>query len=168
MSEYLSKKEQYCLDILEGSGQPQRVINHCKAVAEEAKKLAISLNKKGAELDISLCYRAALLHDVCRTEKQHAKKGKKYLENLGLYPEAEIVAKHMGEGLNTDELSEACIVCLADKLIAGGESVSIRDRFEPAFNRYADDPEMLAIISKRYETASKLKGLVDNFLEVPE
>lgn len=168
MPKYLSEKEQYCLDILEGSGQPQRVINHCKAVANEAKKLATALNKKGAKLDISLCYRAALLHDVCRTQKQHAKKGKQYLENLGLYPEADIVAKHMGEGLNTDELSEACVVCLADKLIAGGENVSIKDRFAPSFNRYADDPEMLATINKRYETALKLKALVDNLLEAPE
>lgn len=156
--------EKYCLNILENSGQPERVINHCKAVAEAAKKLAVELNKKGFSFDVSLCYRAGLLHDVCRTEKRHAEKGKEYLEGLGLFREAEIVEVHMGEGINTEEITEAGIVCLADKLTAGGDRVSIKKRFEPAFKRFADNEETLALIKRRYETALKLETLVNNHL----
>lgn len=166
MTDKLSEREKKCLDILENSGQPERVINHCKAVAETAKELASALNGKGFELDVSLCYRAALLHDVCRTEKRHAEKGRIYLESLGLYPEAEIVAAHMGEGINTDEITEAGVVCLADKLTAGGERVSIKERFEPALKRYADDEEMLRLINGRYETAEKLETLYNNCLDI--
>ncbi|NLL38028.1 MAG: HD domain-containing protein [Clostridiales bacterium] len=156
--------ELYCLNILENSGQPERVINHCKAVANTAKKLATDLNKKGFDLDVSLCYRAGLLHDVCRTEKRHAEKGKEYLEGLGLFREAEIVAVHMGEEINTEEITEAGIVCLADKLTAGGNTVSIKKRFEPAFKKYAGDAETLALINQRYETAVKLESLVNKYL----
>lgn len=156
--------EKCCLNILDKSGQPERVINHCKAVAETAKNLAVELNKKGFNLDVSLCYRSGLLHDICRTEKRHPEKGRQYLESLGLLREAEIVAVHMGEDVNTEEITEAGVVCLADKLTAGGDRVSIERRFEPAFKKYAGDEETLSLITRRYETAIKLEALVNKHL----
>lgn len=160
----LNKQEKHCLDILEQSGQPDRVINHCKIVAETAEALALMLSEKGYALDVSLCFRAGLLHDICRTEKKHAVKGKLYLESLGLYREAEIVGTHMGEDLESDVISENTVVCLADKLVAGGERVSVKERFSPAFIKYANDAEILPILKNRYEAALKLEVFVEKIL----
>ena len=159
MKRELTEREQLCLDILDQSGQPERVISHCKGVAHTAEVLAQRLNEKGCSLDVSLCFRSGLLHDICRTEKHHAHKGKSLLRTKGLLPEAEIVGTHMGENLDASRLSEAAVVCLADKLTAGGARVRISERFEPALTRFADDPEVFPLVKARYETALKLETL---------
>jgi HD superfamily phosphohydrolase YqeK len=157
MNHQLSDPEERCLSILLASGQPDRVIRHCIAVAKTARVLAKRLSDQGYPLDISLCYRSGLVHDICRTKKRHAEQGEKYLTSLGLHKEAGIVAVHMGENLDSSRIDEHTVVFLADKITSGGSRVSVSQRFKTAFERYANEPEILEAVKARFETALSLE-----------
>jgi broad specificity phosphatase PhoE/HD superfamily phosphohydrolase YqeK len=117
-----------CETLMECAGAPAEVVSHCRAAADTADRLTAELSSAGLALDGGLVRSAALVHDIARTQPGHAAAGADWLDALGYPAQAEIVRRHMdcpGEALD-----EAAVVYMADKLTAGRDRVTLRERFE--------------------------------------
>ena len=146
--------EEVCTALLHAAGTPAQVIAHCHAVAEEALRLADRLPADEAAPDRGLLYAAALLHDVARTEPNHAETGAALVRALG-YPEvAGVIAQH--HDFDGDRLDEAALLFLADKYVRGTERVSLEERFAASAERCTDD-EARAAHERRFQAAKRLE-----------
>jgi len=160
--------DERCLELLENSDQPQRVIDHCKAVAEVSYKLALALNAKGFSLDAELCRRGGLLHDIRRTEHFHSFRGALYLLELGgLRPEALIVGAHMGEYIDTDRIAEKEVVYMADKITKGTERITVEERYAVSIEKFKGTEEAMNAAYERRDQSLKLAAYMESFLGCP-
>jgi len=132
------------LKLLFEIGCSTRVIEHCKAVAGLAVRIAKTCKEKGLNVDIELIQIGALLHDIGRSKTHsvdHAIIGAEIARSLGLpEPIISIIERHVGGGLTAEEAKELGwpaksylpetleekIVNYADKLIEGSKMVSIK------------------------------------------
>ena len=143
------------------AGTPDEVQSHCRMVAEKAIDLAGIVEQQGVMLNRDLLYRAALLHDVCRTEKNHAEAGADFLKSYGFYRIADIVQVHMEWPDDKPlQLDEAAVLYLADKLISGKQDVSLAQRFAEKLERYHNQPEIAEKIKKRQRTALAIQNMI--------
>jgi putative nucleotidyltransferase with HDIG domain len=153
-----------CEKLLQMADLPEKVRQHCRAVADLAASIAEALCESGHLVDVELCRRGGLLHDICRTEEMHDIKGGNYLEKIGLTQEADITRTHMGRGLISGDnggVSENEVVYLADKLVRGSQRVSIDERFESAVKKYGIDPEAEAAIAEKHARALHIQDKVE-------
>jgi len=147
-----------CLALLQAAGADVCLIAHCKAVAALADELCAALSEKGITLDAAHIHHAALLHDLARTEKDHAALGAMWLKELG-YPEiAEIVRQHHDP--DTMELNEAAVVYIADKAVQGRKRVPIAERFDRSLSK-CKTSEALAAHEKRRQTAETIQNEIN-------
>ena len=147
--------DEVCMAVLHAAGTPEPVIAHCRAVAEEALRLADRLPAGEPAPDRSLLYAAALLHDVARTEARHAETGADWVRALG-YPElADVIALH--HDFEGESLNEAALLFLADKYIRGTERVSLDERFAASADRCTDE-EARCAHERRYQAAKRLEN----------
>ena len=108
-------------------------------------------------LDRELLFAAALLHDIARTEAEHAAIGAEWVRLLG-YPEvAEVIAVH--HDWTGTQLDEGAILHLADKYIQDDREVSLEERFEKSRSRCISD-EAKRAHARRYETARQIEKLL--------
>jgi CTP:molybdopterin cytidylyltransferase MocA/HD superfamily phosphodiesterase len=111
----------------------------------------ISLNR-------DLVQAAALLHDIKRKEKNHARVGGDFLKTLGFFRVAEIVAAHMTL-VPGDCITEKEIVYFADKICAGHRVVLDYSK------RFADKiqqiPKAEKQILQRYEATRQIQTLIE-------
>ena len=136
--------------LLAAAAPGEKIERHCRAVARTARRFAAVVPEADAEL---LCS-AALLHDIARAEKDHARVGADWLRALG-YPEAAaIVEKH--HDCEGGELDEAGLLYLADKCVQEDQIVPLEARFGASRAKCRDDAA-LAAHQKRYETALALR-----------
>ena len=142
--------EALCLKLLQAANLPEHIIAHCKAVAEEAGRIALELIKAGLTLDRELIYTAALLHDIARLEEHHPEAGADWLTQLGYERHAEIIRRH--HELESDSIDERAVVYIADKLIQEADKVSLRARFEKSREK-CRSAEALAAHEKRAQQA---------------
>ena len=135
--------EKTALSLLEVAGCSKNVIEHCKAVAAFAVKIAEGCKRKGLEVDISLVRIGALLHDIGRAKTHdvdHAIVGAQVAEDYGLSPSIQlIIERHVGGGIAKEEARklgfpeksyvpvslEERLVAYADKMVDGSTIVSI-------------------------------------------
>ncbi len=142
--------EEVCLALLRAAGTPEPVVAHSAAVAKEALRLLESGSETLTDLDRELLYSAALLHDIARTEPNHASLGAAWIRTLG-YPEtADVLAQH--HDLRSTELDEAAVLYLADKYIQGTRRVSLETRFRESEKKCGTEAARKAH-ARRYETA---------------
>lgn len=154
-----------CLRLLEQANVPEQVWEHCHQVNAVASRLVQRLNHAGADLNAKLVSAAALLHDIKRDQKDHARAGAMYLRACGHARVADIVAAHMDiELAEGSSPTEAEIVYLADKLVMGRRQVSLQERFTIALQRHRDDEMALQSILRRLEQAEKIKKKVEVIL----
>ena len=149
MGKYPDERERQAL--LDRIGTPEPVRAHCRAVAERAAELAAhSPESVGGGLLECAC----LLHDLCRTQgREHPRLAAEVLAEAG-YPElAEIVRQH--HDLGPAPSTETQILYLADKLTAGTEPVTLKERFETAREK-CFGPKALAAWRRRYDDARAL------------
>lgn len=123
--------EEECSRLLDEFGTPAHVRKHCMAVAVKAEELCRKLNGSGAGLDEAAVKAGAMLHDVARTEKKHAKAGALWLNSRGYTALAAIVGDHMTLPAEEERVSEKSVVFLADKLVRGEKTVTLRERYFP-------------------------------------
>ena len=142
MSETLPAREQ-SLQLLRENQCPEKVINHCKAVAKLALETASILKEKGFQIDFALVEAGALLHDIGRSKTHtvhHAVIGAEIARSAGL-PDSlvSIIKRHVGGGITAAEAEklgwpqdvyvpaslEEKIVSYADKLIENGRRAPI-------------------------------------------
>ena len=142
---------------------PSNIIAHSQAVAHLARRLAVAVNKAGLPIQIDLVWAAALLHDIARTARNHAKAGAQLLNRHGFNLLAPIVAAHMDLDVDaTGPIDEAQIVHLADKLVAGDQYVDLAQRFARKMEKYGKDPTTIARIVRRRENAMRIQTKVEN------
>lgn len=124
---------------------PERVIRHMKMVAQVTREI---LDGICAQQDVfsreeqKLVCLAALLHDVRRTEKQHARRSAEFLRKEGYKNVADLVALHHSIMKNEqDHLELHEILFYADKLVMDDRIVSVDRRFAKSFAKCKGIPE---------------------------
>ena len=150
--------EELCLALLHAAGTPENVIAHCCAVAGKAMQLADRAEAGGVPVDRGLLYSAAMLHDIARTEPDHAVLGAAWLRTLGYPDVAEVIAQH--HDFEGNELNEAALLFLADKYLQGDREVTLEERFAASRAR-CTTPEALLAHDRRCETAKRIEELLN-------
>ena len=137
-----------CFELLRAAQTPEKVIDHCRAVACGAAALAEQIP---LPLDRECILHGALLHDIARGYPNHADLGAYWLRELG-YPEiGECIRCH--HDLETEEIREEALVWLADKL-------PIAERFAQSL-RKCTTSEALAAHERRFRTARVLQEKIN-------
>ena len=137
--------EKDAIDLLIRSECSADVIEHCRAVADYAKKIAITIRENAThkgqqvQIDIDAVFMGALLHDIGRSKTHgidHAVTGAKIALENGLDEKlVKIIERHIGAGIPKEEAKglglpekdyvpvtiEEKIVAHADNLIFGKE-----------------------------------------------
>jgi hypothetical protein len=141
---------------------PPPIAAHGRAVSRVARCLADALHAVGAVIDRERVAAAALLHDIARTRKDHARAGAQLLESHGFVRLAPLVADHMDLEVGAGPIDEAQIVFLADKLVAGDRLVDLEERFELKMAKYGHDPAVAARIARRRDNARRVRAKVED------
>jgi molybdenum cofactor cytidylyltransferase len=143
------------------------LVEHARAVARLALRMASALMERGDVFDLRLLEAGALLHDVAKGRRQHAQAGAALVASLGFPRVAAIVAVHMDLDFSRRQMDEAALVFLADKLTRGAGPVSLEERFQPVMLRCQHDVEVLASAERRLATARAVAEVVEARLERP-
>lgn len=158
--------DEECDAILKKYKVPSNVILHSKAVAYEACSIVERLLKNGYYVNLKKIRAAALLHDIGRKEKNHAKAGERILKELGYDEIAEIISAHMDiEVKSDDNLTEKEIVYLADKMVMNDEIIPLKQRFNEYLDRFDDNPEALNKIRIRFKNAKLIENKIKKITE---
>lgn len=129
---------------------PPQVAAHSRAVQRLALEMCDALAAHGVRLNRALLSAAALLHDICRTEPNHAFAGAQKLRGLG-YPEiADIVAVH--HDWSGGPFDESALLYLADKYVQGDQRVTLEERFERSRAKCRTE-QALCAHDRRYRAA---------------
>ncbi len=137
--------------LLRAAAPGERIEAHSHAVAAEALRIAQALP---LALDEALLESAALLHDVARAEKDHARLGAAWLRELGYGEAAALVEGHHDP--DPGALDEAAILFLADKCVREDRPVTIEERFARSAAR-CQTPEAIAAHAARLSEALRLR-----------
>ena len=54
------------------------------------------------------------------------------------------------------QLDEAAVLYLADKLVSGNQNIPLDQRFVEKMKKFADNPEIVTAIKRRYEIAAEI------------
>lgn len=146
---------QLCEELL--CKMPEAVARHCRAVARLALEMVDLLAARGVYLDTALIEAAALLHDMERTQPNHALQGAQRLHEMGYETVAQIVKKHHDPDLSP-EMDAAKLVYLADKYVMGDKRVTLQERFAHSLNKCKTD-EAKTQHQKRYREALQVESL---------
>jgi CTP:molybdopterin cytidylyltransferase MocA/5'-deoxynucleotidase YfbR-like HD superfamily hydrolase len=165
-----------CAAILAAGTASPGLVAHSRAVAAVAGTIGAALNECGQHLCLRLVAAASMLHDVARSEPDHAEAGARRLESLGYPRVAEVVRRHVELGTGTDDVAreiadvraadvdEAAVVYIADKLVLGDRVVALNERFAPRLRQLEGDPSALAAARARLAAASEVLGRVETIL----
>jgi len=158
--------EEECYAMIKGLNTPDKVVNHCKQVAQLSCAIGSALTRAGCPLNLELIKAAALLHDLAKGKPNHAQVGAGMLVN---YPDvARIVAEHMDICLKPDLLlSEKEIVYLADKLVRGDQIISLQDRFAVPLEQYKNDQDVMEKIRQRFGNAERIQVIIEQIIKMP-
>jgi len=141
------------------------VAAHGRAVADMALRIGQALNRAGFSLNLQLIYAAALVHDMAREELDHARRGGKLLRDLDMPLMAEIVEAHMdmvvGEG---QQIREAEVVFLADKLVQEDRFVGLLERFRRHMNDTLSDSRVHDSACRRLDAARKIAERIEKII----
>ncbi len=142
-------KEEDAIALLKKAGCSHDVIEHCKTVAEYAKKIALNIKecaeKRGQSIniDIDAVFLGGLLHDIGRSKTHgidHAVVGRKIASEFGLNDKlVNIIERHIGAGIKKEEAValglpakdylpvtiEEKIVAHADNLVSGSRVATL-------------------------------------------
>ena len=157
-----------CEMLLSRRRLPAAVLQHSYAVERVAGRLAEALNGVGMGLHARLLEAASLLHDIARTECDHANRSADLVAAAGYPRLAPIVRRHMNmSGADAGDIGEAQLLFLADKLVMGGRVVSLKERLAALESRFADDPQALAAGRYRLQVAGDLERRVEAMVGRP-
>jgi putative nucleotidyltransferase with HDIG domain len=155
-------------------GVTGELLQHSRTVAAVATDIAAKLRQTGNGLDLKLVRAGALLHDVAKGEKDHARRGAQYLQRLGFDRVAQIVARHVDLLPDAKDLvpvpefalDEAAVVFMADKHISGRAPISLGARFDRSLKRFGTLPAARANIERRRQTARIVRDRIEGELGV--
>ena len=147
-----------CEALLLAAGADAPRLAHCRTVAALADSLCATLAANGLVLDAAAIHKAALLHDLARSEPDHAALGALWLHELGYEEIADLVRQHHDP--DSAELNEAGLLYLADKCVRGNRRVSLNERFSASLGK-CRTPEALEAHRRRRELAEHLSKTVN-------
>lgn len=150
--------EDECEQLLKEYGTPPHVREHCRAVAAKALEICRELKCRGIVLNEAAVQAAALLHDLARTKKDHAKEGAIWLNARGYAALAAIVGDHMSLPEEEERISEKSVVFLADKYVKGTADVSLYQRYFP--EGLTEDQR--GFHKRKYDQAVRIAGLYES------
>lgn len=144
---------------------PINIREHCKKVSSISEEIALLLNCKGFNLDIELIKCAALLHDIAKGEKLHARLGKEILTNYGFERIGDIIGEHMDIRVRPkDTVSEEEVVYLSDKMVKGTRIVTIDERIKIAKDKFQGNEDAINSAMLRIENAKIIKQKIEKLL----
>lgn len=161
--------ERECADIWDHYKTPDQVRRHCRTVCRQAVIIAEKLNAAGYMVDSEIVRSASLLHDVVRTEKNHAAKGADVVRREGYPAVADVIRRHhdlecSGENPWEEPMwLETAVVYLADKQVEEDRVVTLEERFRASRERcrQADDRQAaLAAHEKRWKQAKDIEKVI--------
>lgn len=155
-----SRKE--CRALFDMAGTPERVKAHSEKVAAVALSLAYALPRIHRP-DLELLHRAALLHDLCKTEPQHVRAGSALLTISGFSRVANTVEGH--KDLPPFASSEASLLFLADKLVEDVLVIPLEKRKKIMLDRYCGDLPAQKAIRRRYARALRIQRRVERLCD---
>lgn len=155
--------ETLCRRLMAAAEVPEHIIAHCQAVADKAMELHAALCGAGLKLDRKAIYHAALLHDIARLHPQHAGLGAEWLENLGYSGLADIIRQHHEPEI--EDIDEAAVLYMADKLVQGTEPVTLKERFEKSREK-CHDAEAIAAHTRRREQAEAMAEKINRLCKM--
>lgn len=150
--------------------QPQ-VIRHMEAVAGYLEYLHMKLNIPYCNWD--RLKKAALVHDICRTEKHHSEKGARILRNEGYEEIAALVeAHHNAENCIKQQksklpVSEAELLYYADKRVKDDQIVTIKERFAESLKK-CDTFEAIKNHRIRYQKTEEIEEKIKTLMSEKE
>ena len=153
-----------CIEFLEAVHPvDKRIINHGKAVRKTAMILSKASDEKGTFLNQRLLSAGALLHDIAKGEKEHARKGASILREFGFFELSRIVETHTD--IRTDSfspVSEAEILYIADKITKGTDIIyPVKKRFEEKIKAFSHSPEASAAVKTRWRNADIILNKIE-------
>jgi len=141
---------------------------HSRQVARVALTLSSHLERAGIVQDRELIRAAALLHDCCRSQPDHAAAGAGALQELGFGAVAGPVASHMDIDVLPDGApTPGELLFLADKLVAGPRLVGLEERFAGKLDRFSDQPDILDAVKRRRKAAYQIRDKCEALLNRP-
>lgn len=142
-----------------------KISRHGQAVANISVQIGKALNNAGYNLDLRILKAGGLLHDIAKSQPDHAEVGARIIRKLGYGAVADIVAAH-ADIIITEEkpVSESEVLYIADKLVRGDQPVSLEERFRQAFIHYADDLKVLENVERRWQNTLSIKKRLESVL----
>lgn len=128
----------------------KRVIEHCKAVAEQADCITTKLIGNGNQVNGNLIRSAALLHDIVRNQIVHPSAGFAILTREGYDDIADIVRQH--HYLEDTASLEAMVVYLADKEVYDTTVVDVVERYNQSLRKCSTLDAVVAHEIRRKQT----------------
>lgn len=148
--------------ILAAAKTPDNVVRHCRVVSETGRALAEALNRAGLHLNVGLIIAGGMLHDLAKGRPNHARTGARILLTRGYPAVARIVAVHHSIAFHEgQQLDEAAILFLADKLVLNERFVSLEERFRECLENYVEDAMVLREIKQRLQSSCNIKKAVE-------
>ena len=142
--ETLTKEKIY--ELYEKYQTPKKVIQHMEAVADFADKILVRLPEK---FNRNRIIKAALLHDLLRHKKEHAKLAAEALRHEGYYEIAKLIEVHNDEEFSPEaEISDADILWYSDKRVLDDHIVLLEERFSHSLKN-CKTPEAIQHHEKR-------------------
>ena len=154
---YIFQKDS-CTELLSWCKIRPETAEHCLAVGRMAEQIVDALQKAGYVLNRGAVLMAACLHDIgkCRGSRNHAEYGAWLLSQMGYMEASEMVRFHTDLPRSMQEsVCGSTVVYLADKLVQGTETVPVKWRFLPKFEKFRENPEALAAVQTRYLAAMR-------------
>ena len=158
---------QLCLELQEAAELLPNIRAHCISEAAFALEIGKELNAHGFELDLNLIECSALLHDIARLSRQHEKVGGRYLSILGYDEIGSIIRQH--DEPESEEISEATVLFIADMNTIENHRCSVDERFEYSYTRYLlpryeqmKELGILEVHARRREMAIRIKEKINN------
>lgn len=156
----MTPTREQCLKMLEERAVPRAIREHGILVARVAVGIAEALRARGHDLDLDIIEAAALLHDIARSEADHARAGANALAARGYGRLAEIVRQHMRpETEQQNRITEVTVVYLADKHVLGKHIVPLERRFDKRRDECRLNPAALRSIEENYRIARGIEGM---------
>jgi CTP:molybdopterin cytidylyltransferase MocA len=144
------------------------VAEHCRQVARVAVTLVVNLNRAGLDLNRERIKAAAMLHDGCRAQPDHAAAGAKALYDLGFKNVADLVATHMDITVSEgDDPLPQEVLYLADKMVAGSRLVPLEERFAGKLKRFSDQSDILEAVQRRLAAATRIRQKCEAIIKKP-
>ncbi|AFA49464.1 DVU_1551 family NTP transferase [Acetobacterium woodii] len=147
------------LDIFQVSEQIRK---HSRAVRDVALALAGLLIEQGISIDSASLEAAALLHDICRSEKNHPEKGAMVLTDLGYPKIGNLILTHMDITVNDEQpITESEILYLSDKMVKEDQPMPLNCRKSEVLKVHQEQPEILKKINNRYQNAEMIAQKIE-------